>query len=143
MQRADMLIFESVNCLANKNKLQGEFFNIINSLYDNNKQIVLTSDRLPCKIKGLNSNLLSRFENMFIVKLYPPDLEARLAILKKKQEEKKIILDDEIMLFIAKRIKSNIRCLEGALISLNAFSSLTGIPVNMVNVEKLLKPFSF
>ena len=140
MRSVDMLLIDDVQFLAKKNKLQEEFFNTFNSLLNDSKQIVLTSDRTPSEIDGLESRLVSRFENGLTTDVQPPGLETRMAILRKKQEEQAIKLDDDILFFIASRITSNVRRLEGALIRLTAFSSMAGAVITMDIAERLLHP---
>jgi chromosomal replication initiator protein len=117
------LLVDDVHQLANKTQLQEEFFNTFNSLYNSNKQIILTSDKQPCEIQGLEDRLVSRFEWGITTEITTPEIETRLAILRMKQEEHLIKLDDEVLFFIASRISSSIRRLEGALLRLVAFSS--------------------
>ncbi len=140
MRNVDMLLIDDVQFLAKKNKLQEEFFNTFNSLLNDSKQIVLTSDRTPSEIDGMESRLVSRFENGLTTDVQPPGLETRMAILRKKQEEQIVKLDDDILFFIASRITSNVRRLEGALIRLTAFSSMAGTAITMDIAERLLHP---
>lgn len=137
---ADMLLVDDVQFLANKKELQEEFFNTFNALYNDNKQIVLTSDRSPSEINGLESRLVSRFESGLTTDIQPPSMETRLAILRKKQEEQTIKLGDEILYFIANKITSNVRRLEGALVRLTAFSSMSGAKMDIGVAERLLHP---
>ena len=136
----DMLLIDDVQFLAQKNKLQEEFFNTFNSLLNESKQIVLTSDRTPSEIDGMESRLVSRFENGLTTDVQPPGMETRMAILRKKQEEQTVKVDDDILLFMASRITSNVRRLEGALIRLTAFSSMAGTKITMDIAERLLHP---
>ena len=140
MRNVDMLLIDDVQFLAKKTKLQEEFFNTFNSLLNDNKQIVLTSDRTPSEIDGMESRLVSRFENGLTTDIQPPGLETRMAILGKKQAEQTVKLDDEILFFMASKITSNVRRLEGALIRLTAFSSMAGTPISMDVAERLLHP---
>ena len=140
IRRVDMLIIDDVHFLSGKKEMQEEFFNTFNTLYNENKQIVLTSDRSPSEINGLESRLVSRFEFGLTTDIQPPSLELRMAILKKKQEEQVIKLDDEILYFIASKITSNIRRLEGALIRLTAFSSMTNKRITIKDAEHILLP---
>jgi chromosomal replication initiator protein len=139
-RKADMLLIDDVQFLANKTKMQEEFFNTFNSLYNDNKQIVLTSDRSPSEIGGLEKRLVSRFDNGLTTDVQPPGLETRMAILRKKQEEQTVKIDDDIMFFIASRITSNVRRLEGALIRLTAFASMAGTKITLDIAERLLHP---
>ncbi|MCP4178809.1 MAG: chromosomal replication initiator protein DnaA [bacterium] len=139
-RNTDMLLIDDVQFLAKKNKMQEEFFNTFNALYNDNKQIVLTSDRSPSEIDGLEARLVSRFENGLTTDIQPPGLETRMAILRKKQEEQAVKLDDEVLYFMASRITSNVRRLEGALIRLTAFSSMAGTNITLDIAERLLHP---
>jgi chromosomal replication initiator protein len=139
-RKVDMLLIDDVQFLANKTKMQEEFFNTFNSLYNENKQIVLTSDRSPSEIDGLEKRLVSRFDNGLTTDIQPPGLETRMAILRKKQEEQAVKIGDDIMFFIASRITSNVRRLEGALIRLTAFSSMAGTNITLDIAERLLHP---
>ena len=140
MRNVDMLLIDDVQFLAKKTKLQEEFFNTFNSLLNDNKQIVLTSDRTPSEIDGMEARLVSRFENGLTTDIQPPGLETRMAILRKKQEEQVVKLDDDILFYMSSRITSNVRRLEGALIRLTAFSSMAGTPITMDMAERLLHP---
>jgi chromosomal replication initiator protein len=114
-QKIDLLIIDDIQFLQGKEKTQNEFFHIFNSLYQLNKQIVLSSDRPPKAIPTLEERLRSRFEGGMIADIGKPDLETRMAILKAKMMEKRFVLDDETVRFVAENIKNNIRELEGAL----------------------------
>ena len=116
------------------------FKNTFNSLLNDSKQIVITSDRTPSEIDGMESRLVSRFENGLTTDVQPPGLETRMAILRKKQEEQVVKLDDDVLFFMASRITSNVRRLEGALIRLTAFSSMAGTAISMDVAERLLHP---
>jgi chromosomal replication initiator protein len=122
----DVLLIDDVQFLAGKDSTQEEFFHTFNSLYDAHKQIVLTSDRPPKEIPTLEERLVSRFEWGLVTDIQPPDFETRVAILKKKAEDEGLTIPDEVFHMIADGIKSNIRELEGSLVKLVAFSSLTG-----------------
>ena len=139
-RKVDMLLIDDVQFLANKTKMQEEFFNTFNSLYNDNKQIVLTSDRSPSEIGGMEKRLVSRFDNGLTTDVQPPGLETRMAILRKKQEEQTVKIDDDILFFIASRITSNVRRLEGALIRLTAFASMAGTKITLDIAERLLHP---
>ncbi len=139
IRQVDVLLVDDVHQLANKNQLQEEFFNTFNSLYNSNKQIILTSDKQPCEIHGLEDRLVSRFEWGITTEITTPELETRLAILRMKQEEHLVKLDDEILFFIASRISSSIRRLEGALLRLVAFSSaMSNCKITIAKAEELL-----
>jgi len=123
----DVLLIDDIQFLAGKERTQEEFFHTFNTLYDSNKQIVITSDRPPKDIPTLESRLISRFEWGLIADIYPPDFETRVAILRKKIEKDQLKISNEVIDYIANKIPANIRQLEGALIKLAAFSELTKI----------------
>jgi chromosomal replication initiator protein len=121
----DLLLIDDVHFLGEKERTQEEFFHTFNALHDAQRQIVMTSDRPPKEIPGLEERLVSRFEWGLVTDIKPPDLETRVAILRKKAEDDSIALADEVLDFIAKNCRSNVRELEGAVIKLLAYSSLT------------------
>jgi len=121
----DLLLIDDVQFLGEKERTQEEFFHTFNALHDRQKQIVLTSDRPPKEINGLEERLVSRFEWGLVTDIKPPDLETRVAILRKKAEDDSIALGDEVLDYIARNCRSNVRELEGAVIKLLAYSSLT------------------
>jgi chromosomal replication initiator protein len=121
----DLLLIDDVHFLGEKERTQEEFFHTFNALYDAQRQIVMTSDRPPKEIPGLEERLVSRFEWGLVTDIKPPDLETRVAILRKKAEDDNIALADDILDFIARNCRSNVRELEGAVIKLLAYSSLT------------------
>ena len=121
----DLLLIDDVHFLGEKERTQEEFFHTFNALHDAQRQIVMTSDRPPKEIPGLEERLVSRFEWGLVTDIKPPDLETRVAILRKKAEDDAIALDDEVLHFIARNCRSNVRELEGAIIKLLAYSSLT------------------
>ena len=135
----DVLLIDDIQFLAGKDSTQEEFFHTFNSLYDARKQIVLTSDRAPKEIPTLEERLVSRFEWGLVTDIQPPDFETRVAILKKKTEEEKISIPDEVFHMIASSIKSNIRELEGSLVKLIAYASLTGRPITTELAGEALK----
>ncbi|MGZ5023830.1 MAG: chromosomal replication initiator protein DnaA, partial [Chthoniobacterales bacterium] len=118
---------------------QEEFFHTFNTLFDGHKQIVLSSDRPASEISNLEHRLVSRFEWGLTAELQPPDVETRIAILRKKARTLQIKLDDEIFQFLANRIRTNVRRLEGALMRVASFASLSGRELNSEVVEHLLK----
>ncbi|MGH7467075.1 MAG: chromosomal replication initiator protein DnaA [Longimicrobiales bacterium] len=121
----DLLLIDDVHFLGEKERTQEEFFHTFNALHDAQRQIVMTSDRPPKEIPGLEERLVSRFEWGLVTDIKPPDLETRVAILRKKADDDQIVLADEVVDFIARNCRSNVRELEGAVIKLLAYSSLT------------------
>lgn len=135
----DVLLIDDIQFIGGKGKSQEEFFHTFNQLHESTKQIVLTSDKVPKEITGLEERLRSRFEWGLIADIQPPDLETRVAILKKKADEDRILLGNEVALFLATHITSNVRELEGALIRVNAFASLAQVPITVPFVKDVLK----
>lgn len=138
-RQTDVLLIDDVQFLAGKERIQEEFFHTFNTLHEARKQIVLSCDRPANEIQGLEQRLVSRFEWGLVADLQPPDVEMRLAILRKKAELMNARLPDEIFEFMAKHIRSNIRRLEGALIRVASYASLTGKPLTISTVEGLLR----
>jgi len=134
----DCLLIDDIQFLAGKERTQEEFFHTFNTLHNNYKQIVITSDRVPKEIPTLEDRLRSRFEWGLMVDIAPPDFETRVAILKKKAEKEKIFVPDEVFNFIAERITSNIRELEGALIRILAHASLSNQEITLDYARKVL-----
>lgn len=137
----DVLLVDDVAFLAGKESTQEEFFHTFNALYDLKKQIVLTSDRSPKEITTLEERLRSRFEWGLITDIQAPNLETRMAILKRKVEVNKIYITDDVISYIAENITDNIRRLEGALIRLLAFASLTGRDISLEMASEVLSSF--
>ncbi|MBA7649993.1 Chromosomal replication initiator protein DnaA [subsurface metagenome] len=138
-RNTDVLVVDDIHFLAGKERTQEEFFHTFNTLYEAHKQIVLSSDRSPSEIPTLEKRLQSRFEWGLIADIQRPDLETRIAILKKKAVIENIELPDEVALFIAERVKSNIRKLEGCLVRLTAHSSLFKQKIDLDLVSEILK----
>lgn len=135
----DVLLIDDVQFMAGKERTQEEFFHTFNALYEQQKQIVISSDCPPREIPTLEERLHSRFEWGLIADLEPPDLETKVAILKRKAELMGIALEDDIALFIASRVKNNVRELEGSLIRLIAISSLRGQPISKVLAQDAIR----
>ena len=135
----DLLLIDDIHFLAGKDRIQEEFFHTFNALHDAHKQIVLSSDRPPSDVQGLEPRLVSRFEWGVSTQIEPPDLETRVAILKKKMETFLVALPDPVLFFIAEHIRSNIRRMEGALKSVAAYASLSGKPLTEETMESLLR----
>jgi chromosomal replication initiator protein len=136
---ADALLVDDVHFLSGKERLQEEFFHTFNALFESRRQIVMTSDRPVGEIENLEQRLVSRFEWGLVTEILSPDYETRLAILRKKLESLTVEVDPEILEFIAHRIKSNVRRLEGALVRVASYSSLTGKPLTLLAAETLLR----
>ncbi|MGO9199851.1 MAG: chromosomal replication initiator protein DnaA [Limisphaerales bacterium] len=135
----DVLLIDDIQFLAGKERIQEEFFHTFNALHEAHRQIVLTCDRPASEIQNLEQRLVSRFEWGLVTDLQPPDVEMRLAILRKKAQLMGVELPEEIMSFLANRIRTNVRRLEGALIRVASFASLTGKTLNLEVVEGLLR----
>ncbi|HWM25499.1 MAG TPA: chromosomal replication initiator protein DnaA [Chthoniobacterales bacterium] len=138
-RQADLLLIDDIQFLGGKERSQEEFFHTFNTLFDGHKQIVLSSDRPPSEIANLEHRLVSRFEWGLTAELQPPDVETRMAILRKKAHTLGIKLRDETFDFLATRIRTNVRRLEGALMRVASFASLSGKELTNEVVEHLLK----
>jgi chromosomal replication initiator protein len=136
---ADVLLIDDIQLLGNKERTQEEFFHTFNELHDHQKQIVISSDSPPKDIPGLLERLRSRFEWGLLADIQPPDLETKMAILDKKSEAEGVTLPDDVRTFMASKTKSNVRELEGALVKLIAYSSLTGTPIHLHMALQVLK----
>jgi chromosomal replication initiator protein len=139
-RRIDVLLIDDVHFIANKEGTQEELFHTFNALYDSQKQIVLTSDRQPQEIPGLQERLVSRFEWGLVTDIQTPDLETRSAILRKKAGEDRIEIGDDVIEYIARNRRTSVRQLEGALIKLLAFSSLTRRKITLEMAHDALGP---
>ncbi|MDW2133113.1 chromosomal replication initiator protein DnaA, partial [Vibrio sp. 2129(2023)] len=135
----DALLIDDIQFFANKERSQEEFFHTFNALLEGNQQIILTSDRYPKEISGVEDRLKSRFGWGLTVAIEPPELETRVAILMKKAEDHQIHLADEVAFFIAKRLRSNVRELEGALNRVIANANFTGRPITIDFVREALR----
>ena len=138
-RQTDVLLIDDIQFLAGKERIQEEFFHTFNALHESHKQIVLTCDRPASEIQGLENRLVSRFEWGLVTDLQPPDIEMRLAILKKKAQIMNVDLPEDVINFLATRIRTNIRRLEGALIRVASYASLTGKKLSIEVVENLLR----
>ena len=134
----DVLLMDDIQLIAGKERTQNEFFHIFNTLYDSQRQIVVTSDKLPHEIPEIEERLRTRFQWGLIADIQPPEYETRIAILRKKADSEGISLDDEVTDFLAKNIRSNVRELEGALVRIMAHASLTGSPISVDYARQVL-----
>lgn len=130
-RKMDVLLIDDIQFIAGKERTQAEFFHTFNALYDNTKQIVVTSDKFPGEVPNFEERLRSRFEWGLIADIQPPDLETKVAILNKKAEFENVTLPQDVAFYLASNIEHNIRVLEGSLIRLSAFASLHNVPVSM------------
>ena len=136
---ADVLLIDDIQSLGTKERTQEEFFHTFNDLHEAQKQIVLSSDCPPKEINGLVERLRSRFEWGLMADIQPPDLETKMAILQKKAELQGIVLPNDVCTFVAQKTKTNVRELEGALVKLAAYSSLTHVPIAIPMAQQVLK----
>lgn len=138
-RRMDILLIDDIQFISGKERTQAEFFHTFNSLYEAHKQIVVTSDKFPKDIPNFEERLRSRFEWGLIADIQPPDIETKVAILRKKAEIENISLPNDVAFFLASQIDSNVRMLEGSLIRIGAFASLTKTPIDMQLAKEILK----
>src|SRR5215471_5069663 len=140
-RNVDVLLVDDIQFLAQKERTQEEFFHTFNALHESMKQIVIASDRPPKELAEIEDRLRSRFEWGLIADIQPPDLETKVAILQKKAESEKVVLATDLALYIASNVRTNVRELEGALIRLIAYCSLTGAEISLVTAQQVLKNF--
>jgi chromosomal replication initiator protein len=140
-RNVDVLLIDDIQFLAQKERTQEEFFHTFNALHESMKQIVIASDRPPKDLAEIEDRLRSRFQWGLITDIQPPDLETKVAILQKKAESERVSLATDLALYIASNVRTNVRELEGALIRLIAYCSLTGAEVNLVTAQQVLKNF--
>ncbi|MBP7459742.1 MAG: chromosomal replication initiator protein DnaA [Candidatus Delongbacteria bacterium] len=138
-RNVDLLLIDDIHFITKKERTQEEFFHTFNDLYNSGKQIVMTSDRAPTEIKDVDERLITRFQSGLVVDIQQPDLETRMAILKKKSEFYQLNLTDDIFLFLSNNFTSNVRELEGIITRLSAFHSLSGIPLSLPLCKEILK----
>jgi chromosomal replication initiator protein len=138
-RQTDVLLIDDIHFLAGKERSQEEFFHTFNTLFDGRKQIVLSSDRPASEIANLEQRLVSRFECGLTTELQPPDIETRMAILRKKAEAFHFELAEDILAFLAQRVRTNVRRLEGALMRVASYQSLSGREISRETVEQLLR----
>ncbi len=138
-RQTDVFLIDDIQFLAGKERIQEEFFHTFNTLHESHKQIVLTCDRPASEIQSLEQRMVSRFEWGLVTDMQPPDVETRLAILRKKEKSMGVELPDEIINFLATRIRTNIRRLEGALVRVSSYASLTGKKLSIEVVENMLR----
>lgn len=137
-RKMDVLLIDDIQFIAGKERTQAEFFYTFNALYDNTKQIVVTSDKFPKDIPNFEERLRSRFEWGLIADIQPPDLETKVAILNKKAEFENVVLPQDVAFYLASNIDHNIRVLEGSLIRLSAFASLRNTPITMTLAKEVM-----
>ncbi len=138
-RNVDVLLIDDIQFIAGKTTTQEEFFHTFNSLYEKQKQIVISSDRAPMEISDITDRLRSRFSMGLIADIQAPEIETKMAIIYKKAALEKMAIPDDVVLFLATKVKSNIRELEGCLIKIGAHASLTGMPIDTVMAKKVLK----
>src|SRR6266446_6260576 len=140
-RNVDVLLIDDIQFLAGKERTQEEFFHTFNALHESMKQIVIASDRPPKELSEIEDRLRSRFEWGLIADIQPPDLETKVAILQKKGESERVSLPTDVALFIAQNVRTNVRELEGAMIRLVAYCSLTGAEITLSTAQQVLRNF--
>lgn len=135
----DVLLIDDIQFIAGKERTQEEFFHTFNALYESHKQIIVTSDKFPKEIPGLEERLRSRFEWGLIADIQAPDVETKLAILKMKADQNNLVIPEDVAFFLASSITSNVRELEGYLVRIGAYASLTSTPIDMDMAKNILK----
>lgn len=135
----DVLLIDDIQFIAGKERTQEEFFHTFNALYESHKQIIVTSDKFPKEIPGLEERLRSRFEWGLIADIQAPDVETKLAILKMKADQNGLVIPEDVAFFLASSITSNVRELEGYLVRIGAYASLTSTPIDMDMAKNILK----
>ena len=138
-RNVDALLVDDIQFIAGKTTTQEEFFHTFNSLYEKQRQIVISSDRSPMEIADITDRLRSRFSMGLIADIQPPEVETKVAIIHKKADMEKMAISDDVAYFIATKVKSNVRELEGCLIKLGAHASLTGMPIDINMARNVLK----
>jgi chromosomal replication initiator protein len=138
-RNVDVMLIDDIQFIANKTTTQEEFFHTFNALYEKQRQIVMSSDRAPLEISDITDRLRSRFSMGLIADIQPPEVETKVAIIYKKAALEKMSIPEDVAYFIATKIKSNIRELEGCLIKLGAHASLTGLPIDTAMARVVLK----
>jgi chromosomal replication initiator protein len=140
-RKVDVLLIDDIQFITGKERTQEEFFHTFNALHEQMHQLVIASDRPPKELAEIEDRLRSRFEWGLIADIQPPDLETKIAILQKKADSDQVILPPDVAQFIASNIRSNVRELEGALVRLIAYASLTGMQINLPTAQQVLKNF--
>ncbi len=137
-RKMDVLLIDDIQFIAGKERTQAEFFHTFNALYDNTKQIVVTSDKFPRDIVNFEERLRSRFEWGLIADIQPPDLETKVAILNKKAELENVSLPQDVAFYLASNVEDNVRVLEGSLVRVGAFASLHNVPITMELAKEVM-----